>query len=210
MNTVTFVGPLSAIVGAGIKGAAGSPDLQSDLYHTIWWIQYGMILCFLLYVLYSDHQHAVFVPFQILFSRPGQRGILETMLLDEASGEDTHREENQGRASGLENFSRGRLLSLYGCTQCGRCQDVCPAFLSEKPLSPKKVNQDLKRHMDEGADLLLPWKIKGKKTTAVQGPRGKWSRRMKCGPVPLAWPVRKSARFLSSPSSRLWICAGNQ
>jgi Fe-S oxidoreductase len=48
----------------------------------------------------------------------------------------------------MEEFTRKQLFELDACTRCGRCQDACPAHLSEKPLNPKKLYQDLKHHME--------------------------------------------------------------
>ncbi len=50
-------------------------------------------------------------------------------------------------ANRLEDFTRKQLMDLDACTRCGRCQDNCPAHLSGKVLSPKKVIQNLKLHM---------------------------------------------------------------
>jgi len=48
-----------------------------------------------------------------------------------------------------------QLLDLEACTNCGRCQDVCPAHLSQKPLSPRRMTQNLKDHLRrEGPKLL--------------------------------------------------------
>jgi Fe-S oxidoreductase len=47
----------------------------------------------------------------------------------------------------LSEFTWKQLFDTDACTRCGRCQDNCPAYLSEKPLSPKKVIQDLKNHL---------------------------------------------------------------
>jgi Fe-S oxidoreductase/nitrate reductase gamma subunit len=49
-----------------------------------------------------------------------------------------------------------QLLDLEACTNCGRCQDVCPAHLSQKPLSPRRMTQNLKDHLRrEGPKLLV-------------------------------------------------------
>jgi len=51
--------------------------------------------------------------------------------------------------SKIEEFTWKQLMDLDACTKCGRCQDVCPANISGKALSPKKVIQDLKDHFYE-------------------------------------------------------------
>jgi Fe-S oxidoreductase len=57
--------------------------------------------------------------------------------------EEVEKSERIG-VSAIEHFDRQQLLSLDACMECGRCEEACPAFATEKPLSPKKVVQDLK------------------------------------------------------------------
>lgn len=51
--------------------------------------------------------------------------------------------------SKVEEFTWKQLMDGDACTRCGRCQDNCPAYLTEKPLSPKKLINDVKDNMDE-------------------------------------------------------------
>jgi Fe-S oxidoreductase len=55
----------------------------------------------------------------------------------------------------IPEFTWKQLLDLEACTNCGRCQDVCPAHLTGKPLSPRRMTQNLKEHLwREGPKLL--------------------------------------------------------
>jgi len=56
----------------------------------------------------------------------------------------------------IREFTWKQLLDLEACTRCGRCQDNCPAHLSEKPLNPKKVIQDLRTHLLTQGGTLIP------------------------------------------------------
>jgi Fe-S oxidoreductase len=67
-------------------------------------------------------------------------------------------------ASKIQDFTWKDLLDLDACTRCGRCQDNCPAHLSGKPLSPKKLLQDLKGEWLEKAPALL---AAGKKSEKI-------------------------------------------
>lgn len=58
--------------------------------------------------------------------------------------------------SEIKEFTWKQLLDLEACTRCGRCQDNCPAHLSEKPLNPKKVIQDLRAHLLSQGGTLIP------------------------------------------------------
>src|SRR5947208_9296327 len=65
-------------------------------------------------------------------------GRLVTMTLEEVE-----KTERVG-VSALNHFTQQQLLTLDACMECGRCEEACPAFATDKPLSPKKVVQDLK------------------------------------------------------------------
>jgi len=83
-------------------------------------------------------QHIWLSPLNIFFRSLKPKGALQLLDIETA--------ESYG-ASKIENFTWKQLLDLDACTRCGRCQDQCPAYLSEKPLTPKKVILDLKGHM---------------------------------------------------------------
>ncbi|MDQ6747377.1 MAG: (Fe-S)-binding protein, partial [Candidatus Dormibacteraeota bacterium] len=57
--------------------------------------------------------------------------------------------------SKIEQFSWKNLLDLYTCTECGRCQDQCPAYLTDKPLSPKMLIMDMRDHLHERTPQLI-------------------------------------------------------
>lgn len=56
-------------------------------------------------------------------------------------------EEIQFGTSSIKDYTWKKLLDLDACTSCGRCQNVCPAYLSGKPLSPKWLILDSRNHM---------------------------------------------------------------
>jgi Fe-S oxidoreductase len=113
---------------------------------------------FLIYIMVnrSRMQHILLGPLNIFFRSTGPKGALVPVNLEEA--------ESFG-VSKIEGFTWKQLMDLDACTRCGRCQDNCPAYLSGKTLSPKKVIQDLKRHWyDSGPDIfgMFRNKFKGK------------------------------------------------
>ncbi len=55
----------------------------------------------------------------------------------------------------VEDYTWKQLMDSDACTRCGRCQDNCPAWLTEKPLSPKKLVNDIKDNMDERMPKLM-------------------------------------------------------
>ena len=60
-----------------------------------------------------------------------------------------------------------QLLDLEGCTNCGRCQDVCPAHLTGKPLSPRRMTQNLKEHLRREGPKLLATPLDQRKPEAI-------------------------------------------
>lgn len=94
-------------------------------------------------------QHMFLSPINIYYRSLKPKGALEPI---------TNFEDENAESFGvkeLREFNWKQLLDLEACTNCGRCQDVCPAHLSGKPLSPRKMTQDLKAHLwSEGVKLL--------------------------------------------------------
>ena len=54
--------------------------------------------------------------------------------------------------SAVEQFRWRQMLDFYTCTECGRCQDVCPAYASGSPLSPKLLMMDLRANLEARGD----------------------------------------------------------
>ncbi len=83
---------------------------------------------------------------------PDPSGALEPLRIDMEQLESG--EQSLG-AQSLSDLTRKELLDLYACTECGRCQSVCPAWNTGKPLSPKLLIMDLRDHLlDEGPNVL--------------------------------------------------------
>jgi Fe-S oxidoreductase len=112
-----------------------------------------VIMSFLVFLVYSKHLHIVMAPFNVAFSRrPRALGALDTTpnMDPESMGED-----DVFGAGKIEHFSWKQLLDFATCTECGRCQDQCPAWNTGKPLSPKLVVMGLRDHLfTNGANVL--------------------------------------------------------
>ncbi len=95
----------------------------------------------------SGLKHLFLSPLNIFFRSLKPKGALKPIAdFDEA--------ETFGVRK-ISEFTWKQLLDLEACTRCGRCQDHCPAHLSEKPLSPKRVILDLRTHLHEKGKRLL-------------------------------------------------------
>ncbi|MBM4306404.1 MAG: 4Fe-4S dicluster domain-containing protein [Deltaproteobacteria bacterium] len=110
-------------------------------FSLFWWSHLILSLAFISCIPFSKLLHLFSSPLSILLRNLEVKGTLKKIDL-EAS-------ETFG-VTHLEEFTWKDLLELDGCTRCGRCQENCPAHLTGKPLNPKGVIQNLKRHL---ADL---------------------------------------------------------
>jgi len=100
----------------------------------------ALILVAYVLVSRSRLQHLWLSPLNIYFRSLKPKGALAPLDIETA--------ESYGAAK-IENFTWKQLMDLDACTRCGRCQDNCPAYLSDKPLTPKKLVLDLKEHLYE-------------------------------------------------------------
>jgi Fe-S oxidoreductase len=121
-------------------------------------LQLAVILGFGVFVTYSKHLHIAIAPLNVLFSRrPNGLGGLQPMrsggkVLDfEEADPDT---DIFGRGK-IEDFTWKGMLDMATCTECGRCQSQCPAWITGKPLSPKMLILDLRDHAFAKAPYLL-------------------------------------------------------
>ena len=132
--------------------------VNSVLEATFILLQLGVVLAFLVVVAYSKHLHIFLAPLNIMFSRrPDALGPLEPMrsngtVLDfEEADPDT----DMFGLGKIEDMTWKGLLDLGTCTECGRCQSQCPAWVTGKPLSPKQLILDLRDHAFAKAPYLL-------------------------------------------------------
>jgi Fe-S oxidoreductase len=102
----------------------------------------GVMLAFLIFVLNSKHLHIFVAPLNVLFGRrPVALGAVKPLMSDGKPVtlddiEDMDENTTLGVGS-VEDFSWKGQLDFATCTECGRCQSQCPAWNTEKPLSPK-------------------------------------------------------------------------
>jgi len=125
----------------------------------------AVIAGFLVFVSYSKHLHIFLAPINVAFSRRprGLGGLDKTPDMDmEHVSEDT-----VFGAGKVEDFTWKQMLDFSTCTECGRCQSVCPAWTTGKPLSPKLVIMGLRDNMFASADRLLSGADAGAVATLV-------------------------------------------
>lgn len=135
--------PISSAVGWMLGGLPRGA--QATLERALWWIHLGVVLVFLTLLPGGKHFHVVTSVFNVLLRNLGPRGRL-------AGGENA-----AAGVQAVEQFTWRQMLDWYSCSECGRCQDVCPAFASGTDLSPKLLIMALRQHLRQrGRALLSP------------------------------------------------------
>lgn len=111
-------------------------------HFVVWWVHSALVFGFLASIPFTRLFHMIAGPLNIFLSNPGL-GVLPPLTIEEV--------EKTGRVGigEIRHLSQQQLLSLDACMECGRCEEACPAFATGKPLSPKKVIQDLRSLMTE-------------------------------------------------------------
>jgi len=124
------------VAGLGLAGLTRSQ--QTLLHRVTWWGHAVLAFTFIALVPYTLIRHILVAAANVALRRPQPSGVIQSVVLEEA--------EHFG-ISTIQGFSRKDLLDLVACTECGRCQDACPAWATGKPLTPKGVIMDLRDHL---------------------------------------------------------------
>lgn len=136
-------GTFSSVVYGLLPAQAAWAHYASE---AAWWVHVSTILFFLNYIPYSKHIHLLGALPNILFRNLDARII--------GTKRDLENEEDYGVGK-IEQFTWKQLLDGYACTECARCSNFCPAYNTQKPLSPFKIIQDMKHEMQERGALEL-------------------------------------------------------
>jgi Fe-S oxidoreductase len=97
------------------------------------WAHVTLILGFLVYLPYSKHLHILTAAANVFFGRTRARGRLEPLRFDEELPE----AELRFGVGTVADLTWKQMVDAFSCTECGRCQDACPAHATGKVLSPK-------------------------------------------------------------------------
>ncbi len=152
---------------AGVFGTFVSPAAASTGYHVFWWMHALLILVFLNYLPYSKHLHVVSSLINVYFSNtsgPGQKGVMRNM--------DLEADVEQFGASDVEQLSWKNLLDGYSCTECGRCTAACPANITGKPLSPRKIIVNTRQRLMEKAPVVTSDRMEFLRPALLHGEGG--------------------------------------
>ena len=113
----------------------------------------AIISGFIVFIAYSKHLHIFLAPINVAFSRrPRALGALGSTPDMDMENVD---EDTVFGVGEIGHFTWKQMLDFATCTECGRCQSACPAWTTEKPLSPKLLVMNLRDNMFASAGTLL-------------------------------------------------------
>ena len=130
---------------------AFSPAPQNRIeawFSLFWWLHVLLVFGFLNYLPYSKHLHILSSIPNVYLAKLEPRGRLKPLDLQDET-------LTKFGASDVEDFTWKQLLDGYSCTECGRCTAACPANLTGKILSPRKIIVDMRRRLLEKAPFVL-------------------------------------------------------
>ena len=115
-------------------------------YQASYWIQMATVLAFLVILPVGEHFHIVTALPALFFRRGGPANVVPSLDLETIMGASDASTLKIGVRSARDlTWKDG--LDAFTCTECGRCKDACPTFLTGKPLSLKWVHDSLKHHL---------------------------------------------------------------
>jgi Fe-S oxidoreductase len=132
---------------SGLFGGGATDTLERIFV----WAHLLIVLGFLTYLPRSKHLHIITAAPNVWMSKTGPSGRLEPLRIDLGGPE----EDVRFGAATAADLSRKQVLDLFSCTECGRCQEVCPAWATGKALSPKLLIMDLRDHVVANTPALL-------------------------------------------------------
>ena len=129
--------PVSTLV-ARLLGAPAFASLLPVLPAIFWWTHAVVLLAFMNFLPFSKHMH-------ILTAIPNV--FLRSLERTNTQPREEFAEGNSFGANSVERLSWKDLLDSLSCTECGRCQDVCPAAATGKGLNPRLMVHAIKENL---------------------------------------------------------------
>jgi len=147
-----YLSKLASAVWEALGVAEGGSDVSKAplAYAASWWLHFFVFFGFLNFLPISKHQHIMTAPFNVFLSSLEPKGRVQYIKALE--------ERESWGVNSVPEFTWKQLLDSITCQECGRCDLVCPANYTGKPLSPKKLHLAIKHMMlkeglkEEGAE----------------------------------------------------------
>lgn len=148
--------PVSSLIAPFFSGLEVNSLILIERF--CWWFHIIGILAFLNYVPYSKHFHIILSFPNTWYSNLEKKGRFNNMtnvmnevkLMMDPSAVVTPVEGVIGfGAKDVRDLTWKQLMDAYSCTECGRCTSVCPANITGKELSPRKIMMDTRDRLEE-------------------------------------------------------------
>ncbi|MDQ6731562.1 MAG: (Fe-S)-binding protein, partial [Actinomycetota bacterium] len=150
-----------------LSGLFGHDGATRVLERVLVWAHVITILGFLAYLPRSKHLHIATAAINVWFGRTRAGGRLEPLRFDDP---DIPEEEIRFGAGTAADLTWKQMLDTFSCTECGRCQDACPAFATGKLLSPKLLIMGLRDQVFADGGALVTARSQGGATTPELSP----------------------------------------
>jgi len=138
---------------AHLFGWISIPTLEITHYIN-WWLHMISAFTFIGLIATDKLGHVLITMLNVYFQNLDNESPKTKFAMPIISPQEFETAESFGVGT-VEHFTWKQLMDGDACTRCGRCQDNCPAYLTEKPLSPKKIINDVKAAMDDRIPKLL-------------------------------------------------------
>lgn len=138
--------PVGSVFARALYGM-GESSLRS-LHEVTWWVHLVLTVGFIASIPLTKFRHMFTTSANYLLSDRGEKGVMSTMDLEDEDAE-------QFGAAELEHLTWKDVFDGDACTVCKRCQDRCPAYRTEKPLSPMRVVLQVEESAFRGSEATL-------------------------------------------------------
>ncbi len=151
---------VSSWLGPAMFGGLGESTLHF-IERFGWWLHICMVYIFLNYLPHSKHLHIMLAFPNTYYASLDAKGKMENMpaimnevksMMDPNAAFDESAMEEELPTFGAKDvtdLSWRNILQAYTCTECGRCTSVCPANITGKKLSPRKIMMDIRDRAEE-------------------------------------------------------------
>ncbi len=129
-TSLAYWSPVGLVIAKALAGM--SQDALRSLHSSLWWFHMVLVMGFIIAIPFTKFKHIFTTSLNYLFEDLGPTGKLVSLDLEDE-------EVESFGASTITDLTWKDIFDTDACTECKRCQDRCPAYATEKPLSPMKL-----------------------------------------------------------------------
>ena len=140
--------PVGNVIALGLIASGMGEALMQSLHLMLWLAHSIVVMVFIASLVETPFLHLLSAPLNVFFSSFRERGALEPLDLEDESIE-------VFGAGQVPDLSWMQLMDADACTECGRCQTVCPAHMAGTALNPKQIVLDIRTALDRHGNQML-------------------------------------------------------